>query len=86
MNSFFNLSFLAGLIKKKYISYSIFSSDFELPSLGVEENSVTISGIGSGSTLAMITGIVNSDIIKGLGLFNGVSYSDLNQDAKSFYK
>ena len=61
------------------------NSNFELPSLGVEDDSVTISGIGSGSTLAMIAGIVNSQTIKGLGLFNGVSYSDLNQDTLPFY-
>lgn len=85
MNNFFNLSFLASLIKKKYFTYSILSSDFELPSFGVEDDSVTISGIGSGSTLAMITGIVNSNSINGLGLFNGASYSDLNQDTHSFY-
>ena len=47
------------LYKNQY-SIANWDHDLELPSLGAEDFSVTISGFGSGSSLAMNTGVIYS--------------------------
>lgn len=37
-----------------------FDRDLDLPSFGAEDYSVTISGLGTGSTLALTTGVIYS--------------------------
>ena len=51
---------IMGLLKTKYYSSSIFNPFLELPSFGAEDFSVTISGFGTGSTLALNTGVTFS--------------------------
>ena len=47
-----------------------------MPSFGAEDFSVTLSGVGSGSTFSTNAGVVFSSRIGGLGLYSGLGYLD----------
>ena len=72
--------FIMSFLKTKYFTSSILNSELELPSLGADKYTVTVSGFGSGSTMAQTAGVIFSENIQGLGLFSGCLYSDLHQD------
>jgi hypothetical protein len=55
--------FILSFLKTKYFSSSVFDPELELPSLGAEKYSVTVSGFGSGSTMAQNAGIIYSEKI-----------------------
>jgi hypothetical protein len=50
-------------LKTKYFSSSVFDPQLELPSLGADKYTVTVSGFGSGSTMAQTAGIIFSEEI-----------------------
>ncbi len=55
--------FIMSFLKTKYFSSSVFDPQLELPSLGADKYTVTVSGFGSGSTMAQNTGIIFSEEI-----------------------
>lgn len=55
--------FFMSYLKTKYFSSSILNPYLELPSFGADKFSVTISGFGSGSTMAQTIGVIFSEDI-----------------------
>lgn len=51
-----------------------FDTSLNLPSLGADADTVTMSGYSGGSYFAAQQAVINSDVIKGAGMFNGGPY------------
>ena len=51
-------------------------SDWNLPSLGADPDTITMSGFSGGSYQTSMMSVIHSDLIKGVGLFNGGPYAN----------
>ena len=50
--------------------------DYILPSFGANNQTITASGFSGGSFWSTLQHTIDSDLIKGVGLFNGGIYGD----------
>ncbi len=65
------LSFLLTLL----LSFQVFANDVELPSLNIDPQAISISGISSGAFMAVQMGVAFSETFMGIGSVAGGIYS-----------